>query len=281
MRWRFPLWLGSSLLALTACGMGQGRNNLGNTPLYQAASAGDSEEVARLLDDGAAPDAWNSFTDDVPGFVGYVLGERAGLGRRALHAAAEKLHPDVVQQLCERGADVNTRTKRNESPLWSVASSPSSGDGVDVAKVLLEAGAEVDAADEDGVTPLLAATATGRGALVALLAESGADLNQRDPDGATPLQLAAEAGRTEVVAALVRRGADVNATTRGGHNALQLAVVEGHATAVRALLRAGADPTVHAPGSSPLVVNAAFRGQTEIVRLLLNTEHRPKRPPLS
>jgi len=80
----------------------------------------------------------------------------------------------------------------------------------------LAAGADPNARDEDGWTPLhLAATYDGAEAVAALLA-GGADLNARDEDGWTPLHVAALVGGAEAVAALLDEGADDGARTAAG-----------------------------------------------------------------
>ena len=58
---------------------------------------------------------------------------------------------------------------------------------VDVARLLLDKGAEVDRANKDGTTPLYVAGHNGHVAAVRLLLDNGADINRADKDGETPL----------------------------------------------------------------------------------------------
>jgi ankyrin repeat protein len=72
---------------------------------------------------------------------------------------------------------------------------------------LLDAGAEVNATDDDGFTALLLASTWGHPEVVHLLIKAGADVNAQDKDGATELMHASQAGHTEIVELLKRAGA--------------------------------------------------------------------------
>ena len=73
----------------------------------------------------------------------------------------------------------------------------------------IENGANVNAADEDGITPLYRAAEKGHQDAVALLLDKGADVKQVTTDGATPLHIAVEMGHRAVVELLLDKGADV------------------------------------------------------------------------
>ena len=60
-----------------------------------------------------------------------------------------------------------------------------------VVKALIEAGADVNKARDDGWTPLYTAASNGHEAVVKALIEAGADVNKADNDGKTPLYMAA------------------------------------------------------------------------------------------
>ena len=81
----------------------------------------------------------------------------------------------------------------------------------DLARLLVENGAEVSATDSDGLAPLHLAAVNGEKLLVELLLTSGADVDVRNVHGFTPLHLAVEGGFQEVVELLISYGADVNA----------------------------------------------------------------------
>lgn len=82
----------------------------------------------------------------------------------------------------------------------------------------LKAGANVDARNEDGLTPLHKAAASSKTpAVVDALLKGGANVNARDEGGSTPLHFAALRSKTPaVVDALLKAGANVNARDRAG-----------------------------------------------------------------
>ena len=75
----------------------------------------------------------------------------------------------------------------------------------------LEAGADVNAQSDGGVTPLHGAVMFGHNEIVELLIAEGADVNAKAEGGSTPLQGAVVGGSKEIVELLIVKGADVNA----------------------------------------------------------------------
>lgn len=102
------------------------------------------------------------------------------------------------------------------------------------------------------------------------LLKSGADVNAAQGDGMTALHWAALKGDAELAQMLVYAGANVKATTRlGGYNPLILAAREGHADVIAVLLAAGADPNAATTsGTTPLML-AASSGNARAVTMLI------------
>ena len=109
-------------------------------------------------------------------------------------------------------------------------------------KVLLEAGANLEARTEDGTTSLHNATILGHSEAVTVLARAGANLEARNEGGNTPLHMAALGETAGAVTVLTRAGADLEARAEGGNTPLHMAALGGNAKTVTALLEAGADP---------------------------------------
>lgn len=133
-------------------------------------------------------------------------------------------------------------------------------DDVSVAKVLVSAGANVDAPGFDG-SALHAAATRGNARVAEVLLEGGADANARDARGRTPLHIAATWGHADLARELLECGADANATTADKQTALHMAAsrsvppLTSYARVTRMLLEAGARPNARdAGGSTPLAL---------------------------
>ena len=93
---------------------------------------------------------------------------------------------------------------------------------IEAVKQHIAAGADVNAKDENGVTPL---HWTETKEIAELLIAKGADVNAKDDwSGSTPLHRAATFGYKEIAELLIAKGADVNARTGSGETPLDLAI---------------------------------------------------------
>jgi ankyrin repeat protein len=128
-------------------------------------------------------------------------------------------------------------------------------------RLLLKQGADVNAAQGDGMTALHWAAMHGDVDQTRMLVYAGARLEASTRNGNyTPLHLAAQTGKTSVIKALIQAGADVNAaTTSGGATPLHYAAANGNADAIVALLDKGAkvDARESAWSETPLMWAAA------------------------
>lgn len=113
-----------------------------------------------------------------------------------------------------------------------------------IARILLNGGADPNARDKMGFTPLLLAcgkATSGYKAIAEKLIQKGADINVRDRLGWTPLLLSLSGGTAEIAEILIERGADVSARTRAGESALALARKAGRDHVVELLELKGAN----------------------------------------
>jgi len=121
-------------------------------------------------------------------------------------------------------------------------------------RTLLARGADPNARDPEGRTPIFSAVLGGSVALLGLLLETKADVNARDERGATALHIAAEEVLPEAATLLIGRGADVNAQDEEGNTPLCRAVfsARGRYEVVRLLMKAGAkDDVANSAGETP------------------------------
>ncbi len=150
---------------------------------------------------------------------------------------------------------------------------------VEAVRELLRSGADVNAAQGDGMTALHWAAETGNAELAEMLLYAGAHTGVVTRLGDyTPLHLASRNGRANVVRLLVKAGADVEApTATGAVTPLHFGAASGSIEVVRALIEGGADVDAveMARGQTPLIF-AASAGRTEMVKLLLDAGADPR-----
>src|SRR5687767_5711949 len=142
---------------------------------------------------------------------------------------------------------------------------------VEQVRTLLKQGADVNAAQGDGMTALHWAAEHGDAALAQMLVYAGANVAPVTRIGAyTPLHLAGKTGSAPVVTVLVKAGADANVRTASGAVPLHFAAASGNAATVAALLDAGADANAREGewGQTPLVF-AAAHNRAEVIKTLL------------
>jgi ankyrin repeat protein len=142
----------------------------------------------------------------------------------------------VLLSMGSRDIDLEARDIDGRTPLHYAAETQHD-DFEDVARDLVDAGADVNVRDPQGWTPLHLTASQGELAGVKLLLNMGADPNARALDGTTPLHFAARGGQKAMILALVKEGADVNAQGIGGQTALHFAAFYGGTETVMALVK--------------------------------------------
>lgn len=184
---------------------------------------------------------------------------------RKLLSAARSGDLTGVKECLGAGANVNARDDKGETPLTLAAS----GGHTSLAKVLLDKGADVNAQSAAGVTALMHAVFRNYTDLLNLLLQKGATVDLRQPQGGTALILAATAGHTDVIKILLNKGANINAKTITGVTPLMAAVNHGKLETAKALLEKGADPNVKTSEMQTPLILAARRGISELVKVLI------------
>jgi hypothetical protein len=200
-----------------------------------------------------------------------------------LHLASRHGNYSLVQRLLESHVNIS----RVHSG-WTALHTAAGGGYLEVVKILLDAGANVNAAaaaGREGRTALQAAAGGGHLEVVRMLLDAGAHVNAAAErrEGRTALQAAAGGGHLEVVRMLLDAGANVNATAAGygDQTALQAAATRGRLEVVRMLLDAGANVNATAAAAGregrTALQAAAGGGHLEVVRMLLDARRFEKR----
>ena len=171
-----------------------------------------------------------------------------------------------VQDLLLQGADVNAVDKDGKTPvMWAAtAGSP------EVMAVLLTFNGNVNAKANDLSTALHIAALGGHSEIVQMLLEKDALVHALDEDGVTPLMDAAKGGHVEIISLLVKAGGDINVQDREGRSALTWAVTRSSSiAAINYLLSLGAQVNAATPQSETSLMYAVRLGNKEIVQTLL------------
>jgi len=169
--------------------------------------------------------------------VGLGVGIATAQPSRLL-TAAKQGDMTTVGHLVEEGVALDQSEGDGTTPLHWVVYHDERG----MARRLLTAGADVNVANDLGVTALWIASQNGSEELVRILLDAGAKPNLSLTAGETPLMVASRSGAHEALRLLVSYGADLEARGPRGQTALMWAVAQGHFEAVRLLLYLGADP---------------------------------------
>jgi ankyrin repeat protein len=180
--------------------------------------------------------------------------------------AEKKADKTAVRELLQKHADVNAPTVDGATALhWAAY-----WDDLETARLLVGAGAKVDAMNRYGVTPLSLACTNGNAAMIELLLNAKADPNLALPEGETPLMTAARTGKADAVKALLTHGADVKAKeATHGQTALMWAAAEGNVAAAEMLVEFGTDLHAVSKGGFSSLMFAVREGQTGAVQALL------------
>ena len=220
----------------------------GVTPLMMAASTGNLEMVQLLVQTGANVNQTDTYGNSslmyaaLEGFwdiFDYLapLTSPELRGTHLLAAAFDNEHR-IVQALI--GTYINVDAYRQKG-VWSengmtALMIAAQGGYSTVVKVLLEASANPNLADEDtGGTPLIYAVESGDVETASLLLEAGADINSQNITGKTALMKAAEFGNVEIAKTLLQSGADINIKNHEGKLALNYAQDKKHTEIVQLL----------------------------------------------
>lgn len=219
------------------------------TSFAQAVSSGDELLVRRLLVFGAE------------------LNRKDFRGVSPLREAVTKQNQGIAELLLDSGADVESKCSLGMTPLAFAAKNNDST----MAALLIRYGANVNATETKNECPILVAVAwRGHLEVARLLLQHGCDVQCRTSGGSTALHQATTENHVELIKVLVQAGIQVDIKDGEGHSPLYLAT-EHHSdtAAAESLLHLGASTELKsASGYTPLM-NATIKNQVALMRTLI------------
>jgi ankyrin repeat protein len=266
----------------------------GQTVLMTAARTGNVEVVGALLEKGANVNA-----------------RETQLGETALMWAASENHAAVVKALVARGAEVDARSTSLKFPKdrfglegvltilprgdWTALMYAARDGAPDAARALLDAGAQINATDPDGTTPLVRAIWNSHYDTAKVLLDRGADPNLLDTAemgalyaavdvsslgeiyGSPTRKVSDTATAIDIIKLVIAKGGKVDAKLKSaalqrqhtpgepllgaGTTPLMRAAKNGDSEAMKVLLAAGADPAMAQPNGTTVLMLAAGVGR--------------------
>jgi ankyrin repeat protein len=254
----------------------ESRDQNGETSLISAADSLDLELLELLLEKGADISARDNEHETAlvhaartenPGAVEVLLAKTADYKEKNEALIESVRGGPVVIQMADTptGAQTGHVTREIPDAPW-----------VKTVRLLLDNGADIEARDDEGATPLISAAAYGQIEIFELLIQRGASIRARDKRGMTPLMAAAcECALStmnstyDIVRILLEKGANVNAQDHDGVTALMTAAAGfGSAAIVRLLLDHGANPAARNKRGETALTLAAQQDRQDKVRLL-------------
>ena len=257
------------------------QNPSGATPLHEAARSGNTEAISLLLRNGADINAVDANGNTVlhiavpsanhSAVIRLLLDNRINPNQRDVHGDSP-LHvlvtlnrsPDVVRTLLSGNVDVSVRNIRGQTPLYIAVQEQR----VRLIPLLLDAGSDIFAADNSGVTPFGLALQHRGPVLDALITPE--TVKQTDSAGNTMLHIAIQNGiDTVTIGKIIDRGANVNTRNRDGDTPLHIATRLNRRENCEYILSRGADIfSANAAGDSPLRI--ALSPRSGVIQWLFN-----------
>ena len=261
--------------------------NWGFTPTHVAARNG-YEEPLKILLEAQAKFEYQDEKGHTPLTVAALWGKPAAVKMLVEHGAnmeAQDLsgntalmltiqhnltegHLEIAKFLLENGADVHRKNQKGIPPL-AKAASVSHDDATDVVQQLLDRGAAIDAQDNKGRTVFMHSFLEGTERTRKLLLDQGAALETKDMFGDTVLIVAAGYSTTNAVRWLLEQGASIEVRDNFGYSALTKTVRCGYEDTVKLLLDKGADIDAVDNEDKSIIDHAAMRERGEMLKLLM------------
>lgn len=241
----------------------------GYTALMHASMKGKTTTTQALLNAGANPNLTTSKNPQL----------NTPKGATALYLACRESHENIVKILLNGKADPNIPLSDNKvTPLMIACHFATVLKDYKIIELLLPAGAYVNAqaiGNFGRITALYIAAYNNDTQLASLLLDAKANVNFFDADGMTPMHFACFHGNDEMVKRFLEAGANPNLCSNDGLSALHIAIQNtNNASTIEALLKKGANPNAQTKRrrTAPLHLACDNGSNEDIVKLLLKAK---------
>ncbi len=257
----------------------------GNTPLITAIAENATQEKIQYI---------LSLTDNV--------NARNSDGNTALYLTVLKNRRTIGEKLLAKNADIFSTNNKNNSPLsqalrnpqimeWLITSKTiKDTDGIgntalhyatewglqNAVETLITKGADKEAKNANGETPVFSACKNNNPEIIALLAKKGCKINVRDNLGSTPLHVAVRWGNTDDAEQLINLGCNIDAQNVTGKTPLAEAVLGGKTEIAKMLLSKGANPNISDINGRTILMDAVKAKNTRTIAMLLENNANPQ-----
>ena len=234
--------------------------------VFQATRDGLADKIVKLLldqdNETVAKDVLNYHTNENgQSTTPLIIAARNG-NEATVHVLINIFCADVEQT----GTVIFEKERiKGVTALWCAARAGY----LDIVKLLVQSGAQINHATESNSIPLIPACLHGRFDIVEYLVDNGADIDMPNKDKFTCLMTACYKKHTDVIDYLVQKGADLNSTDKWGSTALHNAAESGDVEIVKLLLRNGAKSQLNDDKLSPLTA-AAVSAEADVVEYLIS-----------
>lgn len=184
----------------------------------------------------------------------------------SINEAAEKGDLDDVKNHIKRGTAINAKDPSGNTPLLNATG----GKQQNIAEYLISKGADLNAANNDGITICHSCIINDTPTIFKKIMDSGAKFDVPDAKfGAQPIHYAAYLGKIEYLKILVTRGADINARNKSDETPLYKAIENNHEDIAIYLIEHKADPNIITKNNKTPLVLAVDLSLIKIINMLV------------
>lgn len=203
--------------------------------------------------------------DEIPAYIERALKEGSTLDMELINAT-DQMDTNRIEYLLKKGANIDARDVEGMTPLMHAVKTSD----LPFINGFLEYKANPNLQDNDGWTPAMHAVRQNDGKVIRLLARFGADFNVLNKQGMSALAKAVQGNHANAAVAMLDTGAKPSVVQGdSGYTPLIIAAKVGNKVLVQTLLQYGANPNEKNAGGFTALMLAAARNDTDIIHMLI------------